>query len=221
MENGTQLILDEFMPEISQRQTVGASASHARTSVSQENNSALRETAQACFSELCTFLDKSQKKKDPNGYSLRMLRTCFLLMGDGTSPDFSLNWMRGGYDAEWEIINSKDFVPQNRERIFVIGHNRRFGRREILPLERPDGENTNRVMQIGRRPSATRDNLNQYRVYDTKGLAPTLNKMDGGGREPMIISAAYSRLEGGQSLQGLRTNSERKRLQRTVDGGGI
>ena len=39
-----------------------------------------------------------------------------------------------GYDCEWMLINSKYFVPQNRERIFIIGHLRGQGRREILPL---------------------------------------------------------------------------------------
>lgn len=27
-----------------------------------------------------------------------------------------------GYDIEWQVINSKYFVPQNRERIFIVGH---------------------------------------------------------------------------------------------------
>ena len=44
------------------------------------------------------------------------------------------------------------------------------------------------VKQIGNiMPTKTRDNPNQGRVYDTNGIAPTLTKMDGGNREPMII----------------------------------
>ena len=39
-----------------------------------------------------------------------------------------------GYDVEWQVINSKYFVPQNRERIFIIGHLRGSGRRKIFPI---------------------------------------------------------------------------------------
>lgn len=33
-----------------------------------------------------------------------------------------------GYDTEWRVFNSKDFgVPQNRERVYVVGHFRKYG----------------------------------------------------------------------------------------------
>lgn len=40
-----------------------------------------------------------------------------------------------GYDAEWQVLNSKDHgVPQNRERVFIVGHLRGGSGREVFPL---------------------------------------------------------------------------------------
>jgi len=39
-----------------------------------------------------------------------------------------------GYDVEWQLLNSKYHVPQNRERLFIIGHLRGQRRRQIFPL---------------------------------------------------------------------------------------
>ena len=40
-----------------------------------------------------------------------------------------------GYDAEWQVLNSKNFgLPQNRERVFVVGHLRGRGERKTLPI---------------------------------------------------------------------------------------
>lgn len=43
-----------------------------------------------------------------------------------------------GYDVEWEVLNSKDYVPQNRERLIIIGHFRGAGTRKVFPLDRTD-----------------------------------------------------------------------------------
>ena len=90
---------------------------------------------------------------------------------------------RGGYDIEWQNINSAWFVPQNRERIYTVGHNRRYGSCKIFPVEGTSGENS--ICQIGQ-IKAERDNPNQYRVYDPNGLSPCLSGMTGGGRQPNV-----------------------------------
>lgn len=95
---------------------------------------------------------------------------------------------RLGYDIEWQNINSKWFVPQNRERIYTIGHLRRFGRAKILPVTGTDGENS--IQQLGHK-EAERENPNAYRVYSPNGLSPCLGTMQGGGREPSIAFPCF------------------------------
>ncbi|MBQ5589017.1 MAG: DNA cytosine methyltransferase [Anaerotignum sp.] len=84
-------------------------------------------------------------------------------------------------------LNSKDHgVPQNRERVFIIGHLRGRSGREVFPVEGTDGENRAAINQIGRSNVTQRENPSAYRTYDTDGVSPTLTNMAGGGREPHI-----------------------------------
>ena len=85
---------------------------------------------------------------------------------------------RLGYDIEWQNINSKWFVPQNRERIYTIGHLRRFGRRKVLPVTGTDGENC--VQQIDQLYGYEKEkNPSGGRVYSEKGICATLESGHG------------------------------------------
>ena len=86
-----------------------------------------------------------------------------------------------GYDCEWQVLNSKNFgVPQNRERVFIIGHLRGECGREVFPVTR---ENSGAIDVVNKESGMPRET---NRVYSSEGLSPTLNTMQGGGREPKI-----------------------------------
>lgn len=134
-----------------------------------------------------------------------------------------------GYDAEWSVFNSSDVVPQNRERVYIIGHLRGAGTGQVFPIQRQgsDSSQSNGIRVVGnlsRTGYKSQDVLDEKgiaktltatdykhipkvavhqignivqtksfggnpqrgRVYDTDGLSPTLNTMQGGGLEPKI-----------------------------------
>ena len=81
-----------------------------------------------------------------------------------------------GYDAEWQVINSADYVPQNRERVFVIGHLRGRSTTKVFPIERADRENS--VQIIAHREGFRRN----MQVFSPAGITESLDTGQGGGR---------------------------------------
>lgn len=106
-----------------------------------------------------------------------------------------------GYDCEWQIFNSKDWgVPQNRERVYTVGHLRSRGAAKIFPITGADGENC--IQKLGNYlPTRTRGNPNQGRIYSIEGIGPCLNKMDGGGREPSVAIPFFMDLNIGAGIK--------------------
>lgn len=76
-----------------------------------------------------------------------------------------------GYEWQYQVLNSKDFgVPQNRERVFIVGHLRGQRRPEVFPIV---GTNSKAIEQII-------GGSQGYRVYGVGGVSVTLASQAGG-----------------------------------------
>lgn len=80
-----------------------------------------------------------------------------------------------GYSLQWDTLNSKDYgVPQNRERVFIVGYLGNIRGREVFPLKGTDGENPCELKEI------TQGVADAQRIYESDGLARTLKGESGG-----------------------------------------
>lgn len=127
-----------------------------------------------------------------------------------------------GYFVEWQVLNSKNFgVPQNRERVFIIGYLGGEPRRKVFPIgeshktpaklqglktgaitarrgtAKSDGdyivESIGQTLQKVNHPTHSND-----RVYGAEGISPTLNTMQGGIRQPKVMRQPLKFLERNQ-----------------------
>lgn len=123
-----------------------------------------------------------------------------------------------GYDVEWQVFNSKNFgVPQNRERVFIVGHFRGERSGNVFPfggkVENVDPGLENEIKKYG----TIQPNFNQSGiVYETDGIAPTIRAYQGGNLEPKIrvkeaTKQGYAEATIGDSVNLSHPNSKTRR----------
>ena len=91
-----------------------------------------------------------------------------------------------GYDVEWQTLNTKDFgIPQNRERVYTIGHLRKCDSKQILPITSTDGKDCNTKINIVGSTDPDRQIQQRKYIYGDDGLMGCLIATD--YKEPKIV----------------------------------
>lgn len=95
-----------------------------------------------------------------------------------------------GYGVEWQVLNSKDFgVPQNRERVFIVGHLGGFSGGKVFPIIGGNGKDLRFIkgvmgeqnkMWLEDGKEHSRNFPQGQRVYSIDGSSTTLSANAGG-----------------------------------------
>lgn len=282
------------------------------------NREGIHGEASSMFFEVMRLLNDRQEIRKPSYLFMENVKNLLSSNGGRDFAEVLLQMDKAGYDVEWQVCNSKEVVPQNRERIFIVGHKRGRTTRRVFPLDikpyatkyrilsdvlednvdekyylsddkvkqlvvnaqkddskkksskatvnvvgstkydwqttlgyrervygngkisaltatdykqpkriaEKDGklvERADQVRQVGNtvKTNSFGGNPQRGRVYDDKGLAPTLNTMQGGGLEPKILvknATKQGYLEGkygdGVDLAYPNLNTRRGRVQK-------
>ena len=120
------------------------------------------------------FVDLLKGKAEEDKPEWVVLENVKGLLSSGAGWDF-LEYIgelaEAGYDIQWQVFNSKDYgVPQNRERVYTVGHLGSRGRREILPIGAESRGNLKRIV----------DGRQGYRIYDPAGVSVAIASGAGG-----------------------------------------
>ena len=126
-----------------------------------------------------------------------------------------------GYDVEWQTLNTKDFgIPQNRERVYTIGHLRKSGSKQILPITSTDGKDSNTKINIVGSTDPNKKIQQRKYIYGDDGLMGCLTATD--YKEPKIVQIGRVKNEkrNNPNIYRVYDNSGLSPCLNTMQGGG-
>ena len=128
-----------------------------------------RGTRSGLFFEVMRLLDEKEDDK-PEWIIAENVKNLLSIEGGWGFFKVTSEMAKRGYTVQWRVYNSKDYgVPQNRERVYIIGHLRERGGRELLPIARKSERTLKKVI----------DGPQGSRVYEPE-LSCTLSSQGGG-----------------------------------------
>lgn len=139
-------------------------------SISGKQKGIKRGTRSGLFYEIMRLIDEAEENR-PEWLICENVKN--LLSIDGGRGFFKVLTEMGGrgYTVEWKVYNSKDYgVPQNRERVYIVGHCGDSSRQPLLPIRRANTAALREI--IGGRQGE--------RVYDGNKISHTLIGQGGG-----------------------------------------
>lgn len=137
-----------------------------------------------------------------------------------------------GYNVEWQLLNSKNYVAQNRERVFIIGRLRGECTNQIFPITGEEsaidqesvkinsaGTTNQKQLVVGNvNPSAKGMNGN---VYSSEAVSPTITCNHGEGSKIAIPILAPNKQKVRQNGRRCKENDEEMFTLTAQDRHGI
>lgn len=127
-------------------------------------------TRSGLFYEIMRLIDECEENK-PKWLVCENVKNLLSIDGGGGFLTVISEMAERGYSIEWKVYNSKNYgVPQNRERVYIIGYSGKECIGKLLPNPR---ENTTTLKQVV-------GGSQGMRVYDPDGTSCTLSALGGG-----------------------------------------
>lgn len=105
-----------------------------------------RGTRSGLFFEIMRLIDEKEDNK-PEWLIAENVKNLLSIERGWGFFNVTSEMAKRGYTVQWRLYNSKDYgVPQNRERVYIVGHLRERGGRELLPIARKSKRTLKKVI---------------------------------------------------------------------------